>query len=560
MFGKKQGKTYQLIGVDFGSQTIKAVAISGRKGSFQIDSAVEVACPQGAVVNGKIQDKERVEQALAQLSRSIASRGKFVATAVSGTDVVTRTITLPRDIDSDKELGDQVQAQSEQLIPFQNTSIALDYGILGPNNSDSDQNDVLVTAARGESVLDRSEVMAQCGYEVKVVDVGYYALARAVMALVPKLNPDPSGANLPPTAAIVDFGASETDIIFLENGRITSTKSIPTLSGAVYDKRIAAKTGYPAAEAERAKTQSRLPPEVEEDVTKPYIASITKQIAQAVRIQQSKVSLFVLTGGSSLIPGLQQAFIEVLKTETIVPDPFDLNPKLRTEYVQHGAKYMTALGLALRSFDNESPNINLVDWRAAEAKQKTHNFFVMAIAFAVVGALIDIGIWTMLNAQIDNQNERNGYLTSQISLLQDKINEIEKLKKERDEMINRMKLIEQLQQSRSTVVNIFSDFPTLVANGIYLDKIDFDGIKISVEGLTETLARVSEMYRNIDIESKGRYGNVQISSISEDKKNDSKSTMTLSKFGLSFVSNAMVEAQKSLEKKNEKKNKKGGRR
>jgi hypothetical protein len=32
--------------------------------------------------------------------------------------------------------------------------------------------------------------------------------------------------------------------------------------------------------------------------------------------------------------------------------------------------------------------------------------------------------------------------------------------------------------------------------------------------------------------------------------------MTLSKFGLSFVSNAMVEAQKSLEKKN----KKGGRR
>ena len=147
MFGKKQGKTYQLIGVDFGSQTIKAVAISGRKGSFQIDSAVEVACPKGAVVNGKIQDKERVEQALAQLSRSIASRGKYVATSVSGTDVVTRTITLPRDIDSDKELGDQVQAQSEQLIPFQNTSIALDYGILGPNNSDSDQNDVLVTAA-----------------------------------------------------------------------------------------------------------------------------------------------------------------------------------------------------------------------------------------------------------------------------------------------------------------------------------------------------------------------------------------------------------------------------
>lgn len=217
---------------------------------------------------------------------------------------------------------------------------------------------------------------------------------------------------------------------------------------------------------------------------------------------------------------------------------------------------MTALGLALRSFDNESPNINLVDWRAAEAKQKTHNFFVMAIAFAVVGALIDGGIWTMLNAQIDNQNERNGYLNSQISLLQDKINEIEKLKKERDEMINRMKLIEQLQQSRSTVVNIFSDFPTLVANGIYLDKIDFDGIKISVEGLTETLARVSEMYRNIDVESKGRYGNVQISSIREDKQNDSKSTMTLSNFGLSFVSNAMVEAQKSLEKKN---NKKGGR-
>ncbi|MNT45384.1 Competence protein A [compost metagenome] len=59
----------------------------------------------------------------------------------------------------------------------------------------------------------------------------------------------------------------------------------------------------------------------------------------------------VLTGGGSLLPGLVEQMGTELHCEVFHPDPFALLGKPKGEEgVAHGAKYMAALGLALRSF------------------------------------------------------------------------------------------------------------------------------------------------------------------------------------------------------------------
>ena len=63
------------------------------------------------------------------------------------------------------------------------------------------------------------------------------------------------------------------------------------------------------------------------------------------------IAKLVLTGGGSLLPGLLVQVKEEVNCEVLHPDLFALfgKPKGEAELV-HGAKYMTAFGLALRSF------------------------------------------------------------------------------------------------------------------------------------------------------------------------------------------------------------------
>lgn len=78
--------------------------------------------------------------------------------------------------------------EAEQLIPFPLDEISLDFEVLGPNLADPTRNDVLVSAARTDSITSRVTTLQDSGLQVKVVDVGLHALGRSVVALLPELT------------------------------------------------------------------------------------------------------------------------------------------------------------------------------------------------------------------------------------------------------------------------------------------------------------------------------------------------------------------------------------
>ncbi|MFH6561807.1 pilus assembly protein PilM, partial [Aeromonas caviae] len=109
-------------------------------------------------------------------------------------------------------------------------------------------------------------------------------------------------------------------------------------------------------EAELAKLQGSLPADHEVDVLLPHLSTLVLQIRRNVQLFCSssgnkELSRLVLTGGGSLLPGLAGQIGSELNCEVLHPDPFALFGKPQGEGgLTHGAKYMTALGLALRSF------------------------------------------------------------------------------------------------------------------------------------------------------------------------------------------------------------------
>ncbi|WP_235689079.1 pilus assembly protein PilM, partial [Aeromonas veronii] len=97
----------------------------------------------------------------------------YAATAVTGSNVITKVIQIDARL-SDKELESQVQLEAEQIIPFPLDEVSLDFEVLSTNNSE-DRQDVLLSAARTESVNGRVSALAEAGIAVKVVDVGAHA-------------------------------------------------------------------------------------------------------------------------------------------------------------------------------------------------------------------------------------------------------------------------------------------------------------------------------------------------------------------------------------------------
>jgi type IV pilus assembly protein PilN len=142
--------------------------------------------------------------------------------------------------------------------------------------------------------------------------------------------------------------------------------------------------------------------------------------------------------------------------------------------------------------------INLLDWRAEVRERRKKQFLTIfgaalgATALGLLLAKLAVG-----NA-IDNQNERNERLRTEIAAVEKQIKEIEELEKVRQNLIARMQVVEKLQQSRSEIVHYFDEIVSTAPDGIYLTGIKQVDTRTTLEGVAESNGRVSTYMKNLD--------------------------------------------------------------
>jgi len=144
------------------------------------------------------------------------------------------------------------------------------------------------------------------------------------------------------------------------------------------------------------------------------------------------------------------------------------------------------------------PRINLIPWREAERKQKRQEFAVGAVGALVLAGAIAFAVNLQMGSAISHQNERNQYLKDQISELDKQIAEILDLEQQKQRLVARMQVIDQLERSRAEVVHLFDQLVKTVPDGIYLTSIKQADRKIELKGITQSSTRVSNYMRNID--------------------------------------------------------------
>ena len=142
--------------------------------------------------------------------------------------------------------------------------------------------------------------------------------------------------------------------------------------------------------------------------------------------------------------------------------------------------------------------INLLDWRAerrARRLEQFRNLFVLGLFVAVV--LVALGYVGMTNA-ITQQQARNDYLKQQIAEIDQKIKEIEDLERTKQNLLARMRVIEELQGSRSATVHFFDELVNTIPDGITLNSIKQVGDNVTIEGVAESNGRISSYIKSFE--------------------------------------------------------------
>ena len=142
--------------------------------------------------------------------------------------------------------------------------------------------------------------------------------------------------------------------------------------------------------------------------------------------------------------------------------------------------------------------INLLPHREEKRKSRQKQFAIVAGLTAAMGIAVAGVLWFIFDRQIDDQKERNKYLTGEITKLEKQIEEIKRIRDETAALLAKKQVVEGLQSYRAEPVYLLDQMLRQLPEGLYLKSIKQTGIKINITGYAQSSARVSALYRNIE--------------------------------------------------------------
>lgn len=142
--------------------------------------------------------------------------------------------------------------------------------------------------------------------------------------------------------------------------------------------------------------------------------------------------------------------------------------------------------------------INLLPWREERRKLRNRQAQTLFASVAVAAALAVVLVMVQYDRVIEGQLQRNRLLEQEITAVDRQIKEIEGFEEERERLLSRKQIIEQLQANRSMMVHLFDELARTIPEGVRLTSIKQSGLQLALEGAAESNARVSEYMRRLE--------------------------------------------------------------
>jgi type IV pilus assembly protein PilN len=141
--------------------------------------------------------------------------------------------------------------------------------------------------------------------------------------------------------------------------------------------------------------------------------------------------------------------------------------------------------------------VNLLPHRQIKRELRQREFGLMATFSAIAASAIIFLGYTFINSQIDAQMARNNRLDAAIASLNKEIADIKDLKDKISIMLEKKRVVENLQTNRSQSVIVLDELSRQLPEGMYFKSIKQQDALISIEGVADTNARVATLVRSL---------------------------------------------------------------
>jgi type IV pilus assembly protein PilN len=142
--------------------------------------------------------------------------------------------------------------------------------------------------------------------------------------------------------------------------------------------------------------------------------------------------------------------------------------------------------------------INLLPWREERREQRRKRFLLVLVGVLAgsTGALLMAN--QVISSAIERQIARNDYIGKQIAVVDERIKQISDLKARRQQLVERMRIIQDLQGNRPISGRIFDQLARTLPDGVYFTEVKMAGKTLSITGAAQSNNRVSDLMRNLD--------------------------------------------------------------
>lgn len=350
VFGKKDN----LVGLDIGSRSIKAAEIVETKQGNMLKNLGSIDIAHGVIEEGTINDPESVAESIQQLWKSSGIKESNVAVSIGGYSVIVKKIIVQTM--AEEQLQETIHFEAEQYIPFDISDVNLDFQILGESESNPNQMDVFLVAAKKEMVDDYINLVNLAGLTACTIDVEAFALQNTFEA-----NYDTQKENI----ALIDIGASKTSLNILKDAASVFMRDVSLGCGQINQK-IMSLIECSFEEAEQLKygnKPDRLSPDDFKGIVSSVVADWCTEIRRALDFfystyPQDQIKRIVLSGGGAKIAEFRDLLATEASADVEVINPFKNfhieNKRLDDAFIKQVAPQAAiCMGLAMRKVDDK---------------------------------------------------------------------------------------------------------------------------------------------------------------------------------------------------------------
>ena len=315
----KPGRTKRLV-LDIGTSSIRLCELAPTKAGFQLVRYYQrdLNIDPGMEEEDKADRRSEVLQALLKEAKV---RTKKTILAVPGQSVFTRNRPLPPV--PEYKVTQIVRYEIQQQIPFSLDQIALDYQVL--DRTEAGGYDVMMAAIKVDVVEKQLEILRKSKRRIDVVDVSPIA-AYNWLRHTGEFGDDGQ------CVALLDLGATTTDIVIQKEGQFKFTRSLH-VGGNDITTAIAANFNMSFEDAERLKREKGFAPtgDVKRDgrggqVIGQVLSRLVGEVNRSFAYYRSQpgggaVTRVIVTGGGACLKNVIPFLQSQLRIEVRIAQP-----------------------------------------------------------------------------------------------------------------------------------------------------------------------------------------------------------------------------------------------